>query len=149
MALAANQIVSIQRRRAHQVFVDAHDRAGPFDGPPQRRRHFQNLVGRFGLCDPGADLSVLVGGQQGQVQHFVDGLYGGFAWVWGSDNDAGTDRKGRLSCPSLPPLPMRGGAHSARAVAGAALTPVPTRAEAVRPRAPRPANPGDRRALAR
>ena len=74
--LMANNIIPIQRRRTRQVVVNPHDHTGPFDRLPERRRHFQNLFGRIGLLYPGADLVVLIGGQQRQVQHFVNGFHG-------------------------------------------------------------------------
>ena len=74
----ANNIVSVERRRTHQIFIHPHHRAGPLHGLPQCGRHLQYFIRRVGLRNPGADLLVLIGGEQGQMQHFVDDFHGGF-----------------------------------------------------------------------
>ena len=53
----------IKWRGAHEVLVDAHNLAGTLYCLPEGRRHLQNLIGRFGLCNPCADLNVLFWGQ--------------------------------------------------------------------------------------
>jgi hypothetical protein len=78
----SNQPVRIQRRRAHQVFVHTHQRAGPLHGFPQGRGHFQNVVRRVGVCNPGADLVVLLGCEQVQAQHLVNGFHGSSVRSW-------------------------------------------------------------------
>lgn len=70
--------IGVERRRAQQVIVYAHDLAGALDCPPQSGWHFQNFFRRIRLRDPGADLVVLIRCQQSQVQHLVNGFHGLF-----------------------------------------------------------------------
>ncbi len=62
--------------RAREIGVNVHCSAGLFQGAPQRLRHGENPVGRLRACYPGSDGAMLVGGQQLQVEHFIDRLQG-------------------------------------------------------------------------
>ena len=72
---ALGHTARVQCRWAHEVFIDAHDGARVLQRPPECGRHLQDRLRRIGLCNPGADLLVLVWRQQRQMEHLVNRLH--------------------------------------------------------------------------